>query len=162
MLTFPFISARDAWLQGGCEVCGQRGAGLRHAEIQRGPWLVAHSPRHAHQHAGWVRFSVVWTCNPDIISARRCPAGIYSHQPKPSSLTHNTVLMLIWLRLRQELLHTWRTYPLQQPVYTTSYIWKLSLCFAVLSGQFCWYSRSELSHFYTEIVSSQQKMVLTH
>lgn len=34
---FPYLSARDPGLKSRREVCGQRGACLHHAEIQRGP-----------------------------------------------------------------------------------------------------------------------------
>ncbi|XP_068608638.1 ubiquinone biosynthesis protein COQ4 homolog, mitochondrial isoform X3 [Brachionichthys hirsutus] len=39
-------------LESGRQVCGRRGAGVRHAEIQRSPRLVAHLTGNAHQHVG--------------------------------------------------------------------------------------------------------------
>lgn len=52
---FPVLLARDPWHKGRREVCGWRGASLRHAKIQRGSWFTAHLTGNAHQHAGWVR-----------------------------------------------------------------------------------------------------------
>lgn len=54
LYSFP---ACDTWLEGGREVCGRWGASLCHAEIQRGPRLVAHHTRNAHQHARWIRIA---------------------------------------------------------------------------------------------------------
>lgn len=77
---FPVLSACDPWYKGRCEVCGRWGISLRHAEIQRGPWFVAHLTGHAHQHAGWVRLHVIWKCCPDCISHHPCPAEIWHLQ----------------------------------------------------------------------------------
>lgn len=55
-----WFSACDSRHKGRCEVCGQWGASLRDAEIQRGPWSVAHLTWHAHKHAWWVRLHIIW------------------------------------------------------------------------------------------------------